>query len=156
MITKNHATAYASLFKKAEEVLTKYSTEFANQSIGNIDDYFACLKTLATLENEHPEEIDPIFTILPATEQTFDIDANTREIKVPENFAKYGVGVQGDEIAEILYFSIDRFFDAMDLAQKEILIQIAPAYGKDYFKVRDPKKLEEKKDEKDHYENFKK
>ena len=40
MITKNHATAYASLFKKAEEVLTKYSTEFANQSIGNIDDYF--------------------------------------------------------------------------------------------------------------------
>ena len=83
MITKNHATAYASLFKKAEEVLTKYSTEFANQSIGNIDDYFACLKTLATLENEHPEEIDPIFTILPATEQTFDIDANTREIKVP-------------------------------------------------------------------------
>ena len=123
MITKNHATAYASLFKKAEEVLTKYSTEFANQSIGNIDDYFACLKTLATLENEHPEEIDPIFTILPATEQTFDIDANTREIKVPENFAKYGVGVQGDEIAEILYFSIDRFFDAIDLAEKEILIQ---------------------------------
>lgn len=123
MITRNHATAYADLFKKAEEVLTKYSTEFANQSIGNIDDYFACLRTLATLENEHPEEIDPIFTILPATEQTFDIDANTRSIKVPDNFAKYGVGVQGDEIAEILYFSIDRFFDAVDLAEKEILIQ---------------------------------
>lgn len=123
MITRNHATAYADLFKKAEEVLTKYSTEFANQSIGNIDDYFACLRTLATLENEHPEEIDPIFTILPATEQTFDIDANTRAIKVPDNFAKYGVGVQGDEIAEILYFSIDRFFDAVDLAEKEILIQ---------------------------------
>ena len=42
---------------------------------------------------------------------------------MPENFAKYGVGVQGDEIAEILYFSIDRFFDAIDLAEKEILIQ---------------------------------
>lgn len=123
MITKNHATAYADLFKKAEKVLRDYKTEFTDQPIRNIDDYFACLKTLATLENEHPEEIDPIFTILPATEQTFDIDANTREIKVPENFAKYGVGVQGDEIAEILYFSIDRFFDAMDLAQKEILIQ---------------------------------
>ena len=40
--------------------------------------------------------------------------------------------------------------------QKEILIQTAPAYGKDYFKVRDSKKLEEKKDKKDHYENFKK
>lgn len=123
MITRNHATAYADLFKKAEEVLTNYRTEFANQSIGNIDDYFACLRTLATLEIEHPDEIDPIFTILPATEQTFDIDANTRSIKIPDNFAKYGVGVQGDEIAEILYFSIDRFFDAVDLAEKEILIQ---------------------------------
>ena len=123
MITRNHATAYADLFKKAEDVLTNYKTEFANQSIGNIDDYFACLRTLATLEIEHPDEIDPIFTILPATEQTFDIDANTRSIKIPDNFAKYGVGVQGDEIAEILYFSIDRFFDAVDLAEKEILIQ---------------------------------
>lgn len=123
MITRNHATAYADLFKKAEEVLTKYGTKFANQSIGNINDYFAVLQTLATLEREHPEEIDPIFTILPATEQTFDIDANTRAIKIPDNFAKYGVGVQGDEIAEILYFSIDRFFDAIDLAEKEILIQ---------------------------------
>lgn len=123
MITRNHATAYADLFKKAEEVLTNYGTEYANQSIGNINDYFAVLRTLATLELEHPEEIDPIFTILPATEQTFDIDANTRAIKIPDNFAKYGVGVQGDEIAEILYFSIDRFFDAVDLAEKEILIQ---------------------------------
>lgn len=123
MITRNHATAYAELFKRAEEVLTNFKTEFANQSIGNIDDYFACLRTLATLERDHPEEIDPIFTILPATEQTFDIDANNRAIKIPENFAKYGVGVQGDEIAEILYFSIDRYFDAVDLAEKEILIQ---------------------------------
>ena len=40
--------------------------------------------------------------------------------------------------------------------QKEILIQIAPAYGKEYFKVRDHKKLEEKKDKRDYYKNFKK
>ena len=40
--------------------------------------------------------------------------------------------------------------------QKEFLIQIAPTYGEDYFKARDPKKLEEKKDKRDHYENFKK
>ena len=40
--------------------------------------------------------------------------------------------------------------------QKEFLIQIAPIYGEDYFKIRDPKKLEEKKDKRDHYENFKK
>ena len=29
--------------------------------------------------------------------------------------------------------------------QKEFLIQVAPIYGEDYFKIRDPKKLEEKK-----------
>ena len=40
--------------------------------------------------------------------------------------------------------------------RKEFLIQVAPTYGKDYFKVRDPKKLEEKKDKRDYYENFKK
>ena len=70
--------------------------------LNNIDDYFACLAELARIENEYPEQIDPIFTILPATEQTFNIDADKRSIAIPENFAKYGVGVQGDEIAEIL------------------------------------------------------
>lgn len=122
MITKNNPSAYASLFKRAEEVLRNYGSQYAGQSISNIDDYFSVLRELATLENDN-SEIDPIFTILPATEETFEIDANTRQIKVPENFAKYGVGVQGDEIAEIIYFSIDRYFDAIDLAEKEILIQ---------------------------------
>ena len=40
--------------------------------------------------------------------------------------------------------------------RKEFLIQVVLKYGKDYFKVRDPKKLEEKKDKRDYYENFKK
>ena len=122
MITKNNPSAQASLFKRAEEVLSKYGSQYAGQSILNIDDYFSILRELATLENNNAE-IDPIFTILPVTEETFKIDANTRQIEVPENFSKYGVGVQGDEIAEIIYFSIDRYFDAIDLAEKEILIQ---------------------------------
>ena len=40
--------------------------------------------------------------------------------------------------------------------QKKLVIQIAQTYGENYFKARDPKKLEEKKDKRDHYENFKK
>ena len=123
MITKNHSTAYSELFKKAEEVLNNYSTKFAGSKISHIDDYFACLLELATIEREHPTEVDPIFTILPTTEQTFNIDADKRTIAIPDNFAKYGVGVQGDEIAEIIYFSIDRYFDAVDLAEQDILIQ---------------------------------
>jgi hypothetical protein len=125
MITKNHPSAYADLFAKATEALRAHgSTDaFKNATIVNIDDYFACLAELARIENDpNIKNIDPIFTILPATEQTFDIDANKRTISIPENFAKYGVGVQGDEIAEILYFSIDRYFDAMDLAEMDIIV----------------------------------
>ena len=123
MITKNHPSAYAELFKKAQDVLSIYgSGDFKNVKISNIDDYFGCLAELARIENEN-ENIDPIFTILPATEETFNIDANKRTISIPDNFAKYGVGVQGDEIAEILYFSIDRYFDAMDLSEMDIIVQ---------------------------------
>jgi hypothetical protein len=42
---------------------------------------------------------------------------------VPKHFKDHGVGVKGDEIAEIIYFSIDRYFDAVDLANMNILIQ---------------------------------
>lgn len=119
MITKHDAVAYQELFAKAEKVLREHGQE---TTIQHIDDYFTVIGTLAQLEIENPD-IDPIFTILPATEEFFQIDANTREIKVPENFSRYGVAVQGDDIAEIIYFSIDRYFDAVDLAEKEILIQ---------------------------------
>lgn len=126
MITKNHPSAYAELFAKAKKALSEYGTgDFKTAPMNNIDDYFACLAELARIENDYPEQIDPIFTILPATEQTFNIDADKRTIAIPENFAKYGVGVQGDEIAEILYFSIDRYFDAMDLAEMDIIVQWA-------------------------------
>lgn len=124
MITKNHPSAYAELFAKANAVLREHGDPilYADINITNIDEYFACLKDLADIENDNAN-IDPIFTILPATEATFNIDADKRSISIPENFAKYGVGVQGDEIAEILYFSIDRYFDAMDLADMEIIVQ---------------------------------
>lgn len=127
MITKNHPSAYAELFAKAKKALSEYgsSEKFKTAPMNNIDDYFACLAELARIENDYPDQIDPIFTILPATEETFYIDANKRTITIPENFAKYGVGVEGDEIAEILYFSIDRYFDAMDLAEMDIIVQWA-------------------------------
>ena len=129
MITKNHPSAYSDLFAKANEVLKKHGNNslYDNIDITNIDEYFACLKDLADIEAKSErgeiEYIDPIFTILPATESTFNIDADKRSISIPDNFARYGVGVQGDEIAEILYFSIDRYFDAMDLADMDIIVQ---------------------------------
>lgn len=53
---------------------------------------------------------------IPAEEEYFEINANTREIIIPDHFAKYGLSVQGDHMAEMVFFKIDRFFDDMDLA----------------------------------------
>jgi hypothetical protein len=58
---------------------------------------------------------------LPPNEGYFSINADTRDIEFPEAF-KQGVSVQGDDIAEIIYFKIDRYFDAIDLAKKQIVI----------------------------------
>lgn len=128
MITKQHASAYTTLFARANEVLKAHGSteEFRNANIQHIDDYFACLKELADIEKLSAEgkieKIDPIFTILPATEDRFHINADKREITTTGVLSKF-VGVKGDEIAEIIYFDIDRYFDAMDLADMDIIIQ---------------------------------
>jgi hypothetical protein len=63
------------------------------------------------------------FTMLPLDEDVFEVNANSREISVPEVFRKNGVAVQGDDLAEVIYFKIDRFFDATDLDTCDIYIQ---------------------------------
>ena len=81
------------------------------QIIYDLDTYFGRLKLLS--------EIDYSFLRLPLDEPTFDImdDAvnGRRVIKVPEDFNKNGISVQGDETAEILFFSVDRYYDSTDL-----------------------------------------
>lgn len=128
MITKNNPSLYADLFSKAEQALSKDGQgAFKNAKISDIDDYFGCMAELARIEeltdNDGKLLYDPIFTILPMSEETFNINANDRSISIPKNFHNHGVGVQGDEVAEILYFSIDRYFDAMDLAEMDIIVQ---------------------------------
>ena len=83
--------------------------------ITSLNLYFSYLKSLTN--------IDKIYTMLPLDENIFEIDANSRTIKVPKDFAENGISVQGDEIAEILYFKIDRYFDAVDLSTKDVCIQ---------------------------------
>jgi hypothetical protein len=41
---------------------------------------------------------------------------------VPDEFKKNGISVLGDEVAEILFFEVDRFYDSTDLSQTEIAI----------------------------------
>ena len=83
--------------------------------IASLNEYFSNIRTLAL--------IDTKFTRLALDEPTFDIDLNTREIKVPEIFQKNGVSVEGDEIAEIIYFKVNRYYDMIDLATQNIYIQ---------------------------------
>ena len=87
------------------------------EQITTLEEYFCYIADL--------HMIDKKFTILPLEddENFFVIDANTRKITVPESFAKNGVSVQGDEVAEMVYFKIDRYFDMDDLGEKDVYIE---------------------------------
>ena len=82
-MSKDNKGLYRALFEKAgEEYLANPS------AITSLDEYFACLKSLA--------DINPIYTVLPLDEPVFSIDTNTRKITVPAEFSKNGVSVQGE------------------------------------------------------------
>ena len=100
----------ANAFSEAEIAGTELYV-LNEQIIYDLDTYFGRLKLLS--------EIDYSFLRLPLDEPTFDImdDAvnGRRVIKVPEDFNRNGISVQGDETAEILFFSVDRYYDSTDL-----------------------------------------
>lgn len=125
MITKSDA-AHLELFTKANNILSENGILQGGAQITNVDDYFTYIEDLKNLieSSENTDDaVDPIFLILPADEPLFEIDANSRKITVPSKFVANGIGVQGDEVAEVIYFSIDRYFDIQDLYNKEIYIQ---------------------------------
>ena len=107
MITKD-TSLYNEIFDKANALLG-LSKEDKNY-IKNIDSYF--LK-LGDIKDALGEDIDISYFMLPIDEPLFEINANTRLIKIPDDF-KNGISVQGDEIAETIFFSIDRYFDTTD------------------------------------------
>ena len=112
MITKQ-TTDYSKLFEKASIALGAKSED---EYITSLNEYFMNIVDLVAMENGLQ------YTILPLDEEPFVINANTREIEVPPSF-KDGVGVQGDQAAEIIYFTIDRYFDATDLNTQNIYIE---------------------------------
>lgn len=87
----------------------------ADEAITTLEEYFSYIADL--------NRINKRFTILPLDEEYFEINANARTIAIPQNFRSNGIAVQGDEVAEILYFKINRFFDMDDLYGKDIFIQ---------------------------------
>lgn len=144
MITTNIVNKYDRIFKAAYEILAEEATdaelatnpywgacEAAEQMI-NLDAYFMSFGTLMKYVDDNA--IGP-FVLLPLDEPPFEINANTREIKVPEIF-KRGVAVQGDCGSEILVFTVDRYFDYVDLNNMDIWIQYTtPAREEKAYKV---------------------
>ena len=124
-VTQENLSKYTKLFSEAAAELNavnKWDENDANKGkIDSLKQYFHYIADLAPINTK--------YTVLPADEDVFDIDANTREITVPSSFRKNGVGVQNDHIAEVLYFRIDRYFDSQDLGLCKIYIQWQNASG---------------------------
>ena len=108
-----------------EETIKNITVDEINEivKISTLNDYFCNIKELIekTKENDIP---NPKYAILSLDEPKFEIDANTRNINIPAEFKKNGLGVQGDHTAETIYFVIDRYFDTIDLAADDIFIAI--------------------------------
>lgn len=111
MITKtvNLDGSYDALFAEIKAVTN------GDIDINNIEDFFGHIEDIRELS-------DGKFLRLPLDEPLFEIDANTRRIEVPAEFRANGVAVLNDHLAETVFFSIDRFFDYMDLGSTTIYI----------------------------------
>lgn len=107
MITKD-TSLYNELFDKANALLGLSKED--KSYIKNIDSYFL---RLGDIKDALGEDIDISYFMLPIDEPLFEINANTRTITIPTEF-RNGISVQGDEIAETIFFSIDRYFDTTD------------------------------------------
>lgn len=120
MIVRDNSKLYKQFFDKLNIALGYKG----DQEISDINDYFMELYNIKEGVVNGTSGFDPYMLILPneSDEPIFAIDANTRQISVPSAFST-GVGVQGDDLAEVIYFSIDRYFDTTDLYDKEIFIQ---------------------------------
>lgn len=126
MITKDE-NIYQGLFA---DINKKFNYDDSN-AVNDIGDYFMELDNIKqAVENG---QADPYWLIIPGSEELFTIDANKRTITVPTDFAKNGIGVQGDHMAEVIYFSVDRYFDTSDLYEQDILIQYELPNGDRYL-----------------------
>ena len=103
-VTSDNRTLYMDLFDKASQALE-------GTAIYDLDSYFRHLETLVNKDRS--------FLKLPLDEPYFEIvdggNAGRRVINIPLDFQRNGISVQGDESAEIVYFSIDRYYDSFDL-----------------------------------------
>lgn len=128
--------AYTQLFSKAYDKLKaagKLSQE--EQDIGyftSLDSYFAHMADLI--------DINPNYALLPLDEDPLEIKANSRKIDVPT--ASFGkcAGIEHDNVCEIVTFTVDRYYDYVDLDTAYIAVQWINALkepGISYIRLKD-------------------
>ena len=111
MITK-YKDSVKLAYQKLYEDIDKASD--GKIQIDNLESFFGYIQEIG--------ELDKKFLRLPLDEPLFEIDANSRKITIPSDFTANGLSVQGDHLAETVFFSIDRYFDYMDLNNCNIRI----------------------------------
>ena len=123
-INESNAHLYNALFAKAYQALDakgKIMAEAKNDAekrFKNLNHYLAHADALL--------ELDPAYLLLPLDEPTFDINADSRNIK-----ASRIVILQNDHNAETIQFTVDRYFDYMDLKEARIYAQWTLPSGKE-------------------------
>ena len=99
---------------------TELDNKVTGATIKTIYDYY---NNLATIKGSINLE-DYGYIYAPLKEPYFEIDANSRTITVPAVFKTNGIGVKGDNLAETICFSINRYFDTMDLGSEDVRVYI--------------------------------
>ena len=100
----------AKLFEDARKELG-----LAAEANFDLDEYLNNLQTLAAKSPRYVRL--PLYEDGHEDEEIFEIDANARTIKIPASFSKNGVGVVSDELAETVWFKINRYFDIKDFGK---------------------------------------
>lgn len=68
--------------------------------------------------------------VVPSNTQLYNVDLTTRTIDAPQNLS-----VKTEHYAETVYFLVDRFFDNMDLAQTNCVVQYVTKEGAFIYNV---------------------
>ena len=127
MITKttNLDSQYMDLFAEIKDKSQGKIT------VENLEQFFGSIQEIAALDSKYLR--------LPLDEPMFEIDANSRKINVDATpFKANGLSVQGDHLAETVFFKIDRYYDTMDLMNTDIYVnwKMGTASGRDECSIK--------------------
>lgn len=123
MITKVTAQNDAKYDELFAAITAAFETDNKSEiKITRIEDYYAHLSDIAKLVNGRPQYA--YFMRVPVDEGMFEINANTRTISTPAEYAQNGIAVKGDADIEILWFKIDRYYDLQDFGEDDVNIKI--------------------------------